>query len=187
MRRNRTAGEILRDIVEARLIAPDKDDPSLANEAKDYVDREYAARLAAKRAEREENEARKRRAQKAKERLGKFEIAPKVESGVDHSATGIVLLRRARDNSRLVWRSGAKYWSARSQAYAPAELEILWSAHGSARPETQLLTDNRKAGRRARLTPILIYAHHRKIDEVFGDDAWKRAIRAHENKETAVL
>jgi hypothetical protein len=103
----------------------------------------------------------------------KFEVATRVEGGVDYGATGLVLARRG--NLRLVWRSGAKFWADQltGSTYTPGELVIMEMPEGARRPRTYQLTDNhRKPGTPdTRLSKKLLERYADRIDERFGAGA----------------
>lgn len=172
--RERGAVEILRDIVasdgnisvelfdEARTFIRERDE----REAK-FIQRERA-----------DAAARKRRADRAKQRLGKYEIAPRHEGGTDYSGDGLVLIRNASGH-RLVWRFGRKYWSARSMAYAPAELQILIGGRTSER-----VNGSDKGPKR--LCPALLRHCSAHIDLSFGLGATERIIAALKTRETVI-
>lgn len=100
----------------------------------------------------------------------KFEVAPRLEGGVDYGATGLVLARRG--NLRLVWRSGARFWadSLTGYTYTPGELVFMVMPEGARRPQTFQLTDNhRKPGTPdTRLSKKLLERYADKIDERLG-------------------
>lgn len=101
---------------------------------------------------------------------GLFEIAPRVEGGTDFGADGLVLARK--DNLRLVWRSGSKFWAdmMTGYVYTPGELLIMAVPQGRTRPETQNLTDNHRSPNTpdTRLTRKLLERHAAAIDGAFG-------------------
>lgn len=122
---------------------------------------------------RADKEARKKKRQTSgRKASGLFDIAPRVEHGVDYSADGIVLLRRG--DLRLVWRSGGKYFSGiGQQGYGPAELEILFPD----RCMSTTLTDHHRNNKSQRLSRALVLHYEKEIDEVFGEGAAKQAAK----------
>lgn len=72
------------------------------------------------------DERRKKRQSGGRKNGGKFEIARKVERGVDYGADGIVLAK-SKDGKRLIWRYGHMSYMNRMQGstYTPAHLMIL--------------------------------------------------------------
>lgn len=173
--RRRTADQILRDLVETGALT----NGALGNEARDYIAAQDAAALALKRRERADEAARKRRRDREKQRLGKYEIAPRLDDGVDHSADGIVLIRNASGH-RLVWRFGRKCWSARSMLYAPAELQILIPG----RRVSESVNGSASSEKASRLSPALLRRCSAHIDLSFGLGATDRIIEALKTKET---
>lgn len=146
----------------------------LAGEEKAWIEGEALVKAIDERDEKfkkeqEELQAKRdKRAKSGRMNSGKFEIAPRVEGGVDYSAAGIVLARKGE--LRLVWRSGGSYFSGRGRtAYAPAELEVL----GLDRTSTSL-TNHFNKGKAQRLTPALIRQYRAQIDKYFGPGTSKK-------------
>lgn len=132
-------------------------------------------------ADQEKRERSAKRRQGDRKLSGKFTLAPSSENGVNYSASGIVLLQKGE--TRLVWRSGGNYWSGIRQAYAPADLEILYPHDGYSLNQvrsTDLTSHHSRKldGDRtyvAKLSKKLVMEHAAKIDEVFGAGAAERA------------
>lgn len=118
--------------------------------------------------ERQAREEEERAAQRAKrkQREERFEIAPALESGVDHGATGRVLLRRG--DKRLIWRKGCMVWQGigMGRAYHPAELEVQMGRHFH--EGYRSVTRHYHEHVRAVLTVALIQKHFHEIDELMG-------------------
>lgn len=106
-----------------------------------------------------------RRRTKGRDKSGAFEIAHKLEDGVDHSAQGVVLAKRA--GLRLVWRYAGSYFSGRMRHYSPPELEVLYAGQRMPKSITNH-GDNRTLGRGPRLSRDLILKHAEQIDSLFG-------------------
>lgn len=109
--------------------------------------------------------ARERRAKIGRKQSGKFDIEPRVLDGTDHGNTGIILARN--EKLRLVWRSGAMYFSGVGrQAYAAADLEVL--GYGGRIPVS--ITESQFKSRRGgwRLSKALIMEFASSIDKHFG-------------------
>lgn len=130
---------------------------------------------AARKKEREDKaERRSKKMLGGRKNSGRFEIARQIENGVDHSASGIVLIRKG--DMRLVWRSGGNYFSGRGQqSYAPAELELMKPDGRSGK-----ITDNWRKSHDGReteshLSKALLLKYEAKIDAVFGAGATRKA------------
>ncbi len=126
-----------------------------------------------------ESAAAQRRAKRLKsdrKLSGKFQIAPACENGVDHSASGIVLLQHS-DGHRLVWRSGGYYTSGQSRNYAPADLEIFRPKRKMQPCMPKHLTNNLNNSRseESRLSKRLVLKYRDEIDAIFGEGAAERA------------
>lgn len=135
----------------------------------DDRDAKHRAEYAAK------QERREKRSAIGRKNSGQFQIAPSCENGVDHSASGIVLLQHT-DGHRLVWRSGGCYTSGQSRNYAPAELEIIRPYDDHNRVPMHLTNNfNNPRSNESRLSTALIMKYREKIDAVFGEGAAERA------------
>lgn len=137
------------------------------NECKEQEDRANVKRE-------EQEQKRAKRATVGRKNSGKYRIAPRLDRGVDHSATGIILLEKGED--WLVWRSGGKYWSGISrQTYAPADLEIRRQNFRDCIDLTRHHADHKPA---ERLNADMLKRHQKKINEIFGPGATAKAVQA---------
>jgi hypothetical protein len=109
------------------------------------------------------------------------ETAARYQDGVDYSETGHILVRAPALRSMLVWRRGRKFWSARSQAYAPAGFQIVPT------PGSQYRGSRRIGEQGGRLSAARISSALHEIDGHFGEGATEAALRAHGSNTTALI